>query len=156
MRKILSTLLLILICISFSSCSGANNARKVSNEKSEEIVRCFDEKDIEGLKSLFCLNSQNNYNLDKEIEKAFSLYNGKSISYNLSYGGTAGGWDDGERIDEHITPSIRDIETSNGNIYNIYYTEYTIYKADSGRVGIIYMSLFDSEDNTLARISWPK
>lgn len=157
-RMSLFSILISVVCI-LPGC-GFNNkpteSQKTSDEKSIEIVRCFDEKDVNGLKSLFCDKVQTTYNLDDEIQTAFDFYEGKSESYDLNYGGTAGGWEDGECIDEHITPSIKNIRTTSEKEYSIFYTEYTICDYDKKKIGIIYLSLFDENDIPLARISWSK
>ncbi len=79
---------LALIFIILVFCSGCNNAltyeTQISNV-SESIVSAFDNKDKELLKSLLhdeVINS--NPDLDEQIEKAFDIYKGKSVSYNNS------------------------------------------------------------------------
>ena len=118
MKKVWFIFLIIIIMLQCTGCV-TDKSKQASNLKSKEIIRCFDEKDVDGLKELFCQNSHDNYNLDEEIQNAMDFYEGKSMSYNLKYGGVAGGYDNGVCVDEHITPEIRDIKTSDGKIYNI-------------------------------------
>ena len=81
-------------------------------DKSVEIIRCFDEKDVEGLKSLFCQYSQDNDSIYSEIEEAFNMYEGKSVSFEFRYrGGVSGEWRNGKAVDEHVHPKIENIIT---------------------------------------------
>ena len=153
-RMSLFSILISVVCI-LPGC-GFNNkpteSQKISDEKSIEIVRCFDEKDVNGLKSLFCDKVQTTYNLDDEIQTAFDFYEGKSESYDLNYGGTAGGWDDGECIDEHISPKIENLKTSAGNTYRIPYHEYVIYKENPKCVGITYIRIYNETTKEMVQI----
>lgn len=46
-----------------------------------EVVRCFDENDVEGLKNMFSEERKQDVELEQEIIKAMEVYKGKSISY---------------------------------------------------------------------------
>ena len=64
MKKILTFILFLITLITISSCFSSSNKSGVSSvnksdtsigrEQAEEILRCFNEEDIEGLKSMFC------------------------------------------------------------------------------------------------------
>ncbi len=158
MKKKLVFITVILISIVFSGCVTINN--KPSNNKpsyirvqSDEIIRCFDEKDAEGLKALFCQNSIDYYDIDSEIQNAFDLYEGESVSYKIfSNGGCAGGMQDGIWYDKHYTPEIRYIKTNCGRGYAIGYCTYEVYEKDEGKVGICVIALRDDNGNQLAAI----
>ena len=149
---------LCLMVITIFILTGCNNdiklidSKQSSNDKSKEIVRCFDEKDIEGLKNLFCEEVINSHNLDEEIQQAFDFYEGKSVSYDLYYGGSSGGWDNGVCVDEHITPQIKNLKTDNDKIYRIPYHEYVIYKQNPKCVGITYIRIFDESSDDMVQI----
>ena len=159
MKKISILLFLaVYISLSFTGC-GITHAFKELNEDdvyiekmSKEIVRCFDEKDIDVLKSLFCQNTQDNYNLDKEIQNAFDLYEGKSKSYIVTEKSWAGGKDNGEWTDKHFTPQIENIKTDKKEKYCIGYLVYSVYSSDQGRVGICALGLRNSNGEEIARI----
>jgi hypothetical protein len=120
---------------------------------SAEIIRCFNEKDSEGLKSLFCTNTQNYYNMDSEILNTFNCYNGVSESYSVKYASRAGdAYKDGKMYDEHFRPKITNIVTDTGNIYSIEFTAYSVHDYDPGWVGIGVIVLYDSEENVIAVI----
>ena len=161
MKKCLKIFLILLITLCFSSCQISqyevqgltikDKTKSACYDKSVEILRCFDEKDVEGLKSFFCQYSQESPNISKEIEDAFDFYKGKSVSFKFAYnGGVAGSWRDGKAIDEHIEPELEDITTDLGQVYRIYYLEYITYVKDEKCVGITYMLIFD--ENTDEKI----
>ena len=108
---------------------------KYLDELGAEIVRCFDEKDVEGLKALFCSDEKNgNPELVSEIKYAFSIYEGKSQSFYVTSKSAAGNYTD----DKHFTPHIR-ITTCEGKEYTISFLLYTIYQR---------MSINQKEKNT--------
>ena len=76
MKKIIIYIAFICLIFAMTSCV-VDETKKASNEKSIEIIRCFDEKDAEGLKALFCEEVRISHNLDEEIQFAFDLYEGK-------------------------------------------------------------------------------
>lgn len=153
-------LIFILIATLFSGCVFASAREELKNEKrymqsrSDEIIRCFDEKDADGLKSMFCLNDQSNPYLKEEIENAFSRYEGTSVSYEHFDVGTSGGTDYGVCVDKHFSAEIRDIVTTADSTYEIVYGEYMIYKADEKEIGIVFITLVDSNGEIVAKIGW--
>ena len=91
-------------------------------------------------------------NIDLQIETAFDCYEGESKSYSFHYLGFDGCRVDGKWTDKHSTVKIKYIKTSSEKMYWITYTEYIIYDNDSGRIGIIGMSLRDENLNVIAEI----
>ena len=149
---------LIVVILFFTSCSKIN---KFVDEQSadfeyienisKEIVRCFDEKDSENLKLMFCTNSQQKYNLDEEIQNAFALYNGHSKSYIVTNKYWTGSKKDGNFTDKHFNPNIK-IETQEGDMYNIGFYIYEIYEYDKGEIGIGAISLEDENEKSIGGI----
>lgn len=154
MKKIFLIALIIFLILTLTSCNLniSDKTKQISNDKSKEIIRCFDEKDIDGLKNMFCNEIINSHDLDTEIQRAFNMYSGTSVSYNLFYGGNAGTWDHGTCVDEHITPQIRDLKTSNDKMYRIVRHEYLIYKENENCIGITYMRIFDESTDEMIEI----
>lgn len=137
----------------FSTDHSHHLATDYSYNLSAEIIRCFNEKDSEDLKSLFCTNTQNYYNIDREILTTFSFYNGISESYSVKNASRMGdGYKDGKMYVEHFSPKITNIVTDTGNIYSIGFTAYSVYDYDPGWVGIGVIALYDSEENVIAVI----
>ena len=176
MKKVLYLFLILAVCFCFSGCGlftfAELTAEYVAEEVGEkvtgvidsfaeleadnkyldelgaEIVRCFDEKDVEGLKALFCSDEKNgNPELVSEIKYAFSIYEGKSQSFYVTSKSAAGNYTD----DKHFTPHIR-ITTSEGKEYTIAFLLYTIYDYDTGKIGINGLGLHDDWPNELAGI----
>lgn len=159
MKKIFAVIIsLIFILLNFSGCRIMEKAyTKLEDEtqyikkQTTEIIRCFNQKDVEGLKKLFCSNSQEYYDLNAEIQAAFEFYEGTSESYIL-YNSSGGGMENGEWYDKHFSPEIKKIKTDANKQYTIGYSTYSIYKDDIGRVGIGVLALYDENDNVLAVI----
>ncbi len=177
MKKVISIFLTISMCLCLSGCklleltteymaeeiggiltavpeafNEIEEDNKYLDELSAEIVRCFDEKDVEGLKVLFCAEEKNNLELDSQIENAFKLYEGKSQSFYVTDRSWAGGYRDGVYDDKHFTPRIREIITDTGRTYCIGYLVYTVYDYDSGKIGINGIGLKDETGEEIAEI----
>ena len=149
MRNTLIIVVVILISTLFSSCNAEPSYIRV---QSDEIIRCFDEKDAEGLKALFCQNSIDYYDIDSEIQNAFNLYEGQSVSHTLNFYGWSSGMQEGIWYDKHYTPEIRNIKTNCGKEYTIGFCVYEVYEKDEGKVGICVIALRDDNGNQLAAI----
>lgn len=161
-RICINVLIIIVAFLCFSSC-GTPQIFDETFEKSDpdnlyvknmsqEIVRCFDEKDAESLKELFSSDIQDEYDLDSQIEYAFSLYNGKSQSYYVTEKRWEGTIIDGTFYDKYFTPRIKNIVTDEGMTYSIYYLTYYIYEGDEGRIGITALGLMSDSQTELAGI----
>ncbi len=143
-RTCINVLMTIVAFLCFSSCGTPKIFDKTFEKldpdnlyvenMSQEIVRCFDEKDAESLKELFSFDIQDEYDLDSQIEYAFSLYNGKYQSYYVTKKRWAGTIIDGTFYDKYFTPRIKNIVTDEGMTYYIYYLTYYIYERDEGRI----------------------
>lgn len=152
MKKILFIAFLLL---SFSLTSCNTNSDEINSLKvtADEVVRCFNEDDVDALKLLFCKNTLNEaLEIESQIKTAFDYYDGTSEVHTFSYLGFDGCRIEGEWIDKHSIVRIKDIRTSTGKTYWITYTEYITFDADSERIGIIGMSLRDENLNVIAEI----
>ena len=112
MKKLILIIMALLLLI---LNTGYRSATDPGYEQASEILRCFDEEDSEGLKSLFCEEIQNTHNLDEDIKNALDIYQGKTISYKI-IGGTGGETDENGKIvlkDENI--QIGEIKNDTGN-----------------------------------------
>lgn len=155
MEKIILSCFLAVFTVVFTGCGSykrMNADAKYINEMSDEIVRCFDERDIEALKSMFCSGSQKYYDLDNEILNALDIYDSKSTSYIVSEKTSTGLRSDGKWVDQHYIPLIKNIETDSGKEFNIGFCVYKIYEDNSDKVGIGVISLENSEFEELAAI----
>ena len=149
MKRTIVAILIMSIFLCGCSTSNSSSLKHIS----DEIVRCFDEKDAEGLKNMFCRNSIVYYDIDSEIQNAFDLYEGQSVSYKMnSKGGWSGGYDNGVCIDKHSSSEIEKIKTNCDKEYTIGFCVYEVYEKDEGKVGICVIALRDDNGNQLAAI----
>lgn len=179
MKKILCLFLILAVCFCFSGCglfqfaeltaeyvaeevgekvngvidsfTELEEDNKYLDELGAEIVRCFDEKDVEGLKVLFCSNKKGESNLNSQIQNAFNLYDSKSQAFYVTNKSWTGGRIDGEYDKKCFTPYIR-ITTNKGKEYTIVCLLYTINVYDTGKVGILTIGLRDKTGDEIAVI----
>lgn len=153
MKKVI-TIFISIILVLVTGCNRINyiNSTQKGIEQSEEILRCFDENDIEGLKSLFCEEINDTHNLEQEITEAMEFYKGTSNSYDkvLIDGGEA--VVDGIITDKHIGYSIDNIETNENMVYRIVTHSYLVYECDINYVGITYLKVIDNNSDVKVQI----
>ncbi len=154
MRKIMKYLTLFLTICLISGCNFLKSSLTIYVENiSDTIVKCFDEKDIDTLKSLFCDSIKSKNNLDEQIEVAFEKYDGHSISYKV----TDKGWkqesiEKGKCVKRNFTPEIENIVTDANNQYSIGFNVYQINERNPSREGVTIIVLSDSNGNEIAVI----
>lgn len=122
-------------------------------EIGQQILRCFEEKDVEGLKAMFSLSSQKNYYLDAEIEIAFEKYRGKT-AYTILTNKALTDYliDNGEFTLKRFTPKILDVVTDSSDECTIGFALYQVCDDSPDKIGISVMVIRDSQDNKLAVI----
>ena len=145
--------LILIIALALSGCAkGRINKGKYGRKQVTEILRCFDERDIAGLKAMFCEKVASEHDLDSEIKDAMDLYNGKSISHDkVQFGGGELIYH-GEIVDDHIGYLIENIETDKESNYCIATHSYIIYQDDPSCIGMTYLTLFDNNTNENIKI----
>ncbi len=140
---------LLTIMILLAGCDSSDNPfsqAKYAEKQCKTIVECFDTKDLETIKNMFSSWIQETHNLDKEIQDVFDLYEGKSVHWDYVDYGSEGAIDDGTWTDKQISPTI-DIETDTGKKYHIVFYDYLVYEKDETRLGIQYISIYDTGNN---------
>ena len=124
-------------------------------EMSNEIIRCFSEKDSDALKNLFCEQVRINSNIDKEVDEALEfldidIYTTSTIKETASGGSHTSR---GERVAWYLTPEIPylsiltkiDSETDSRGYeherfyYSIHYYWQLAYKEDKSLEGLHYI-----------------
>lgn len=79
---------------------------------SGEIIRCFDEGDEEGLKSLFCEKSRSDPDFDTQVSQAFAFLKGDiQDCYIDTFAGGGQSMDNGKITEWDVSPEINDIRT---------------------------------------------
>ena len=147
MKKLFLVIVALSFVLSLSGCNGSRsvNTRKASHDQAKEILRCLDEDDAEGLKSLFCEKVASSHDLDKEIAEAMDFYEGKSVSFGNIVVGGGDSMRDGEFVDIHLGYSIREIETDADTMYEIVTHSYLVYKKDPTCIGMTYLAIYNTE-----------
>jgi len=154
MKKIISIFIsLVLVICGFTGCIDDKSSvspppDEMARLQSVSVMECFENEDIEGLKSMFCKRVIDNIDLNSQIESAFEFINGKIISYDEPDGTSGGGLiKDGERVELILSGKITNIKTDKGDIYRITFTSYGIHESDPDRIGISQLSVFSQNDS---------
>lgn len=90
------------------------------NQMSNDIIQCFVKKDKNALKKMFCKKTQNDYNFQDEIDKAFT-YLACDDYITSQIDTTASGGDStefGERVSWYVIPNIPYIEVLQADVNN--------------------------------------
>ncbi|MBQ9519279.1 MAG: DUF5104 domain-containing protein [Firmicutes bacterium] len=83
MNRILKMAGILCILLVFTGCNNSITFKKQIDKNAATIVKAFDTKDKDLLKSVFHKKVlENESELDEQIERAFNIYKGSSISYS--------------------------------------------------------------------------
>lgn len=138
MKKIFALITVILLSVSlFVGCETKPNKQELA----EEIIRCFEEKDSDGLKSVFCEEIQNMHSLDEEIRSAFDYIDGDIIDYNIEQGSDGKSVDDGKITKREFNIQIRNIKTTTQNEYLISFAYMSLNADNPEKIGISKLSV---------------
>lgn len=158
MKKIISIFIsLVLVIYGFTGCIDDKSSvspppDEMARLQSISVMECFENEDIEGLKSMFCKRVIDNIDLNSQIEGAFEFINGKIISYDEPDGTSGGGLiKDGKRVELILRGDTENIKTDLGSTYTLSFHSYGIYKEDANKVGITYLRVID-ENNIFYQI----
>lgn len=150
-------ILKIIICylitlLLFTSCSvpTSSTSHRTAKEQCDEIVRCFNEKDTDALKSMFCntVVLSKSTDIEQQIENVYILFdNEKIVSYEIISGSESRSEDKGEVTKLEIYPIIRPAILSNDDEYEIYFYSYIVDKENCNNEGISEITICDKNDN---------
>ena len=143
MKKIIS-IFLALVSISFSGCFFSDYNGPSATETAKKVLECFDNDDVEGLKSLFCEDVLTNVDdLDEQIKEIFNLYEGKCIERGTINSPSQTSYRDGEIVYYDTDPLINDIKTDeNEGYYSICIYIDLVNKKHPERVGVKAITLY--------------
>ena len=89
MKKIIISILLVLIVLSSSSCSrvfllnfSAGNERVLATERFENLLDKLESKDFEEVKALFAESAKQTEDFDEKLSILINYYKGKSYNYD--------------------------------------------------------------------------
>ncbi len=122
--KRISTVLVLAILLLCSSCNNSLTYESQINNTSKKIVEAFDKKDEHLLKSLLHKDVlDTNSNIDEQIEKAFDMYKGESISYNnLGF--------EAREINNNMVHKVEYAQLTVETDEDVYYIEYSFNVRD--------------------------
>ncbi|MCL2633694.1 MAG: DUF5104 domain-containing protein [Oscillospiraceae bacterium] len=106
MKRII--LILIVLVIGFNGCSNYISVDNEGKKSSTKLLNYLNDRDFDGLKSMFCETIQSLDDFDEQIQNAFDFFEGSITSFysikgiNHCSGGSKRY--DGEYTDVHISP----------------------------------------------------
>ncbi|WP_170841407.1 DUF5104 domain-containing protein [[Clostridium] fimetarium] len=153
-RKIILSLLMVMIVIFTTSCELYVNYDQKAEDICKKVLKCLDEDDAAGLKSMFCQYSIETNGLEYEIKKGMEFYKGKTTNIDkIKFPNSSGkGVENGKTTEVTFSVSIDDIVTDSDNKYEVVVIEgYQVCTADEKKVGIsrIYIESEDGKEFTI-------
>ena len=168
MKKVIAFMLVLANMLSMLACSvyiqDSNEydphkynpqQEAIYNEETlKEILKCFDNKDADSLIDMFSEAVKSQYDLESQIEKAFEIYSGESVSYE-------GFWDSGYSsldtnygicVQKSVRTRMNGIKTTNNEIFDISIIKCILDDSNPDNLGLKSICLIDSEYGNLAII----
>ena len=139
MKKYFCVLFLI-ICFSGCKTELQDSDYNLANNISQEIVSYFDNKNIDGIKSLLCQNVLNTVDVDEQINQVFDVYCGNSLDYTVELGAATESIDEGITTERYISAYVT-VDTDAEKQYTIYFAYYPIIEKDD-MIGIYRITLY--------------
>lgn len=144
MKKIFYILSIICCCLLLSGCTFVESSRNLG----EDVLKCFDNDDVSGLKELFCSATvARNEDIEEQIKDAFDFYEGKSTTYGSITAPEERSIRNGRVVKINSNPFILDIETDEGKKYDIKIYAYTINEEHPDFVGISEINIYTRDEN---------
>jgi len=171
MKNRIPILFLVLSLIMLCSCSNGDSKkeesisydahystqaqdRKYNEEILKNILRCFDDKNVEELKNMFSNYTQSNNDIEEQIENAYLMYEGNSVSYDgfWDYGSVYDYKKDGVYIIKKVGAQMENILTTEDKQYIISFHKFIVYDEDKTKLGVTQVVLRDAEGTVIAGI----
>lgn len=153
-------ILLVVIGISFTSCTPVSTAKNDINHKDHEkklakqMVEYINKNDSDKIKGLFSEYCQTNFELEYEIGKLIDKIDGKIISYDIYDGGGEESIRDGKLVMESLTTHLNHVKTDTEEEYRISICEYLVYEEEKTKQGVCYLRLSDADGNEILVIDY--
>ena len=162
MKRYLIIILICLIGISSSGCAVSqvleNKAdnQKHAEEVSKELIRCINERDLDGIEQMFNQYSRNEKKLRKDIEDFLDYIDGEIEDYDFNYRGEiSSSIRDGKWTRQETQTKLENIITDTGKkYYQITFSEYVISTEKKDKEGISILTLHDENNKLLCRICY--
>lgn len=166
--KFTKFIILILFCILLSSCSyplldktkdsynpaepGADDY-SFAEETGLEVLRCLDENDVEGFKTLLSEATMSKPNAEKQIEMLFDFYEGISTSHDeVRSGKSSAKFREDHYEYKSIYIYIHNIMTDEGKSYNLEFYYVLVDSDDPSKIGISEIVFRDDNGDFALRI----
>lgn len=159
---VLANMLSMLACSAYIQDSNEYDPHKynpqqeaIYNEETlKEILKCFDNKDADSLIDMFSEAVKSQYDLESQIEKAFEIYSGKSVSYGdiINGGYKYENTDHGICIEKSIYAYMENIKTDNNEVFTISIIQWVISDINTNELGLSKIFLCDENHIKLAVI----
>lgn len=160
MKKISNIFVILLFLFIFvSGCSRNESESETYTDSlkriSAEIVRCFDENDLESLSTMISQSSHDQYYIETQIKEAFEFYEGKSKKAVPMGFQREGLMNDFVDVTRYYNPVIH-ITTNLGDEYNLYFEYYFIDTDHPENIGLTYIKFMkrmeDKQEHPVAYI----
>ena len=151
---IITIIILALGCIVYDINDDVDFHTSKTREESEyckeildEVIRCLDEDDVETLYSLFSEDDKSKYNLERQIEEAMEVYDGKSVSCDeFSCGRGSIKVYYGYYSLKTVSVKYRKVETDSGKEYYIHVVICLVNDAKPENIGVRRIHIMDENN----------
>ena len=144
----------LILIMTLSACDKYVNTHSSSQTQGQAILKCFEKKDKETLKSIFSEKIRKRKEFDSEIDTALNFIDGKIVSYDPDTdGGSGDSIDDGKINYIRLYIHIRDIKTDKEKKYSIFGTYYIKNGIEPDNIGLEFITIYDdtnANDSDLA------
>ena len=134
--------------------TGCINEETEGQKIGDEVLRCLGEDDTQGLKDVFCAESQTSKDLENQIQVGMDFFDGKDTSHFDAAVSGGESVRDGETVKQSYSISYNELKTDTGKIYTIIVVGYFIDVNDPDRVGISEIDIYDDEGNVCKIGEW--
>ncbi len=119
----------------------------------ENIISYLDNRDRESIKALFAPQTANDYDLDSQIDKIFEIYDGKSISYEITTSGEKGKHiKDGKYLYLRFDCHIKNVQTDNDKNFSISIVRCLVDDDNPDNIGLNKIHLCSADGTNIAPI----
>ena len=153
MKNYKKTLIIVLgICLLLGT--GCINEDVEGNKIGDEIIRCLNEDDTQGLKDVFCAESQTSKDLEDQIQDGMDFFEGEVTDPNEANVDGGESVRDGETVEQHYSIEYYELKTDTGKTYEVICSGYFICKEDPDVVGVTYIDIYDEDGNVCKIGKW--
>lgn len=151
-------LIVIIVITIYKACTYNPDSYEKSYEAENretvtEIIRCFDEKDVDGLENMFAKEEQDGY-LRRQIQSAYEIYDSKSVASDgyIDHGMLKNIKTHGKYTYKEVAADMSCVRLENGREFNIGFVRCVIDKEKPDEEGITRIFLTDSQYGNMAML----